>query len=150
MQLRAQRGEAVPDFLQPYVEVGIDGCWLWKMQLNEWGYGKKQFGRKSQRRVWLAHRWAYSVLVGPIPDGLELDHLCRVRHCVNPAHLEPVNGSTNRDRSAPHGFHSRLWTHCKRGHPFNHANTYRLDGKRSCRVCQRAAVARYQKRKRAL
>lgn len=81
-----------------------------------------------------AYRFAYEFLVGPIPDGLELDHLCRVRLCVNPAHLEPVTHAENNKRAGV------AKTHCKWGHPYNEANTYRRrdrPGNRQCRVCAR-------------
>lgn len=67
------------------------GCWIWTGSKGEDGYGSVRY----RRRVWRAHRAAYTILVGPIPAGLELDHLCRVRACVNPAHLEPVTGEEN-------------------------------------------------------
>lgn len=67
------------------------GCWIWTGSKGEDGYGSVRYRRK----VWRAHRAAYTILVGPIPFGLELDHLCRVRACVNPSHLEPVTGEEN-------------------------------------------------------
>lgn len=67
------------------------GCWLWTAGLFEKGYG--QF--KVERKDWRAHRWAYSVMVEPIPEGMELDHLCNVRRCVNPCHLELVTHEEN-------------------------------------------------------
>jgi HNH endonuclease len=70
---------------------GETGCWLWQGALHSAGYGFLSVGGRNQ----LAHRVAYRLFVGPIPDGLELDHLCRVKHCVNPAHLEPVTTAEN-------------------------------------------------------
>lgn len=69
------------------VERDPSGCWLWTASLADGGYG--HFGR------WKAHRYAYETLVEPVPHGLDLDHLCRVRHCVNPSHLEPVTRAEN-------------------------------------------------------
>lgn len=69
-----------------------DSCWLWTASVNQLGYGR--FRVDNTTRV-TAHRYAYETLVGPIPDGQELDHLCRVRSCVNPAHLEPVSHREN-------------------------------------------------------
>ncbi len=75
-----------------------DGCWLWTAHVHpRTGYVQFRIGGRKGKMV-LAHRWAYERFTGPIPAGLELDHLCRVRHCVNPAHLEPVTRSENRRR----------------------------------------------------
>lgn len=110
-----------------------DSCWLWRGGLGASGYGKYK-GRQ-------AHRVIYEELVGPIPDGLQLDHLCRVLICVNPAHVEPVTDLENKRRRFA------LQTHCKRGHEFTEANTYTGCGARQCRTCQRYAVRRYKERK---
>jgi hypothetical protein len=70
-------------------------CWLWLQKKDRRGYGLKQI----KRVTWTAHRWAYTVLVGPVPRDLDLDHLCRVKGCVNPDHMEPVTQSVNMLRS---------------------------------------------------
>lgn len=121
-----------------------DGCWLWSGQLDRDGYGRVYVAQQGRPpKTIMAHRYVYLSLSEPIPDGLQLDHLCRVRACVNPAHLEPVTRAENmRRRSASQ-------THCKLGHEFNSANTYmRPSGHRQCRRCNRSAVARYAGRKR--
>lgn len=74
----------------PEYRPDLGPCWLWSGALHN-GYGG--FFADGQR--WRVHRWSYEFLVGPIPEGLHLDHLCRVRHCVNPAHLEPVTNQEN-------------------------------------------------------
>jgi hypothetical protein len=102
-------------------------CWVWTASLTAYGYG--QFG--FRKRVVRAHRVAYELSIGPIPQGLELDHLCRVHECVNPSHLEPVTHKTNMSR----GFF-RLKTHCPQGHPYDADNTYVLNGERFCRACR--------------
>ena len=104
-------------------------CWLWKRALNYAGYGAVRWNRK----VVGAHRVAYELLVGPIPHGLVLDHLCRVRNCVNPEHLDPVTNRENQRR----GKHGVLKTHCVNGHEFTPENIYIQPkaGTRSCRVC---------------
>ncbi len=119
------------------------GCWLWQGTLDRDGYARFQYGR--------GHRWAYQHFVGSIPQGLELDHLCRVRHCVNPEHLEPVTTRTNQLRgNGVSGINARK-THCKRGHPFNEVNTYiRPDGHRDCRTCRRTALKQSEDRRRRL
>jgi hypothetical protein len=112
----------------------IDACWLWKGPRGK-GYGQlRESGRRSPVQ---AHRVAYEHFVGPIPKGLQLDHLCRERWCVNPFHLEPV---TNRE-NAQRGAKGRLVTVCRHGHPYMDENTlWRQlpDGpRRACLTCRR-------------
>ncbi|KAB2977369.1 HNH endonuclease [Streptomyces sp. SS1-1] len=92
-------------------------------------------------RYQMAHRVAYQEIVGPIPEGLQLDHLCRVRHCVNPAHLEPVTSRENTLRGENLVAINAAKTHCKRGHLFDAANTYRWRNSRICRECRRLRSA---------
>jgi hypothetical protein len=114
--------------------VVADGCWLWTGYRLHNGYGSLMANGKKNT---LAHRFAYELLVGPIPDGLTLDHLCRVRNCVNPAHLEPCTMAENALRGVgPTAVNARK-THCKRGHEFTPQNTYaRPDGGRECKACR--------------
>jgi hypothetical protein len=118
-----------------------DGCWEWQGKLNQ-GYGVVW----DSGRVRQAHRFAWELLRGAIPDGLTLDHLCRNRRCVNPGHLEPVTAVENTMRGqAPHAINARK-THCVRGHAFDDENTYvRSDGARICRACVRARNAQVRK-----
>ena len=122
------------------------GCWLWPGAKNSLGYGYIRV-RGRQSRV---HRVVYEDRIGPIPDGLELDHLCRVRHCCNPDHLEPVTGRENLHRSP--STLARLnadKTHCPAGHPYSGRNL-RISavGKRECRACCNESAARYRERRR--
>lgn len=117
-----------------------DGCWLWIGTIAPNGYG--QFRLASRGPLVYAHRYAYEVCVGPIPDGLELDHVrergCEHTNCVNPAHLEPVTGRENNRRSDSVSATNARKTHCKRGHPLSGANLYvRPNGYRKCRACAR-------------
>ena len=117
-----------------------DSCWLWTGTLLPAGYG--QFGTRDKKHL-LAHRFSYELHVGPIPDGLVIDHLCRTRACVNPAHLEAVSQLENNLRG--HGWvaiNTRK-THCKHGHLFDEANTrWTKDGReRVCRTCAREWMA---------
>lgn len=118
-------------------------CWEWTGYLNTNGYGTVNIGNAPR----LAHRVVWTVLVGPIPEGLELDHLCRVRHCVNPDHLEPVTNAENKRRGMGNQ-HIRK-THCTRGHPLSGENlVVLLDGRRNCRACKCANAKRnYWQRK---
>lgn len=115
-------------------------CWLWTGGLTDTGYG--QFFPSGRRQV-RAHRFAYELLVGPVPEGLFLDHVkargCRNRHCVNPAHLEPVTNRVNVLRGEGPTAVNALKSHCHRGHPYD-ADTYITpQGWRRCRICKRAS-----------
>jgi hypothetical protein len=97
----------------------------------------------------LAHRLVYEKLVGPIPDGVELDHVCRRRLCVNPAHLDPVTHRINVLRGTSFSAVNAAKTASSKGHPLDEKNTYRMkDGGRSCRACTADAARRYRARRR--
>lgn len=119
-----------------------DSCWLWKGAIQGAGYGSIWY----DDRICLAHRVAYELTRSKVPDGLTLDHLCRVRSCVNPAHLEPVTNRENVLRGvAPLAKNARK-THCIHGHPFDEVNTLVRHTKygtftRHCLTCKRAADA---------
>lgn len=122
------------------VEVQANGCWLWTASLTATGYGRFGVGRRSER----AHRVSYQALVAEIPEGSELDHLCRNRACVNPVHVEPVTHRINllRGDGVP-GRNARV-THCPNGHAYDEANTrWERDGHRRCRACERRHHRRY-------
>lgn len=128
-----------------------ESCWVWTgARVN--GYGVVT--RHGQMNY--VHRVAYEMLIGPIPGGFTLDHLCHThssprcelgglclhRACANPAHLEPVPGPVNTLRGfGPSGENSRK-THCKRGHPLSGANLYRKNGRRHCRACRSANASK--------
>lgn len=115
-----------------------DACWLWAGQIDAYGYGTMKVDGKMRK----AHRLAYAATAGPIPDGQDLDHLCRVRNCVNPQHLEPVSRVTNIMRGEGVSAERARQTHCKRGHIFDEANTYYWRTSRCCRTCRAAAAAK--------
>lgn len=107
-------------------------CWEWTARLDRDGYGHLRVDGPRH----LAHRFAYTMLVGPIPEGLTIDHLCRVRHCVNPEHMEPVTRAVNTLRGVSFSAQLAKQVACKRGHVFDEANTYRWHGYRICRTCR--------------
>ena len=114
-------------------------CWPWLGARAGTGYGNiTRHGRGTSAP---AHRVAYELCVGPIPEGLQIDHLCRRPDCVNPAHLEPVTQIENMRR----GIKGVLTTHCPQGHEYSEANTY-IDPRNSrrCRQCKRQSDAKYR------
>jgi hypothetical protein len=133
----------LPERLATRVLVDDNGCWLWQAAKTQKGYGMAPGTFAGERA---AHRATYSLLVGPIPSGYEIDHLCRVTSCVNPQHLEAVTPQENRRRSplAP-----ERRTHCPQGHPYAGDNLKINDvGARCCRTCITARNARnYAERK---
>ena len=112
-----------------------DGCWYWNGYIGAKGYG--YFKAKGPQPI-LAHRYSYELHKGPIPDGLEVDHVCRVRHCVNPQHLELVTHAENLRRGDMFdiGSINRTKTHCPHGHEYTEANTYYDKKGRQCRACR--------------
>lgn len=115
------------------------GCHIWAADKDGRGYGKF-----SIRDVYyLAHRVAYTWRNGPIPDGLVLDHLCRVHLCVNPAHLEPVTNRENLARGETH----MVQTHCAAGHSLTGENARHYKGRRICRACERRRSREWKARR---
>lgn len=150
-QLGAIRRPAIDRFLEK-VQPNENGCIEWTGGLNGVGYGQFYAGGRTspgETGKTYAHRWAYEYYLGPIPDGMHLDHLCRNTKCVNPQHLEPVTCRENLLRGVgPSAVHAQK-THCPEGHPYAGNNLYvhPRKGYRVCRACGRKrARLRYQSR----
>jgi hypothetical protein len=142
-------GDEIRELFMSYVSVEpMSGCWLWLGTIGSRGYGSFWDGYKNLR----AHRVSYIIFKpGGIPDGLELDHKCRLRCCVNPDHLEPVTSQVNQLRSpiAIGAVHARR-THCPQGHPLIEGNLRKVDlrrGARRCLACFRVKDTARKKRR---
>lgn len=113
-----------------------ESCWLWTGALTHDGYGRFRTGHEHC----MAHRWIYEQEIGPIPDGLVLDHVrargCTHRNCVRPAHLEAVTNEENLMRGETIVAENAAKTECPRGHPYDEENTIRRNGRRICRACE--------------
>lgn len=121
-----------------------DGCWLWQARLSD-GYGRMSL--RGVEAPALAHRVSYEFFRGSIPTGMQLDHLCRHRACVNPSHLEPVTSRENTMRGLNFAATNAARTHCQRGHAFDNDNTrMRASGERVCRDCERQRRRDYRAR----
>jgi hypothetical protein len=118
----------------PAAAPDLGPCWIWTSAISDSGYGV--FGVNGRNR--LVHRYSYEQIVGTIPEGLQLDHLCRVRICLHPEHLEPVSARVNTLRGKTLPAINARKTHCGNGHPFDRENTW-IDarGHRHCRACAR-------------
>lgn len=124
------------------VYADTSGHWLWTAYRDRDGYGT--FYLEPRKRK--AHRLAYEDLVGPIPEGKQIDHLCRVRACVNPLlHLEAVTSWQNNHRSPTHYANK---AHCPYGHAYDLVNTLYSKGRRYCRICRRRLDRAHKERMR--
>lgn len=136
------------------IQVASNGCWEWTAAKRRDGYGVYKLASGT---TVIAHRHSYQTLIGPIPDGLQLDHLCRNRPCCNPEHLEPVTNRENSLRSpllgdgvavAQQSVRDR--THCPHGHAYDGVNTgWTRAGHRYCKTCNRERARRNYATKRS-
>ena len=139
----SQRFFAKIDFAGPIPQhcPALGGCWIWKERLNPYGYGQFHDGK-----TYYAHRYMYQLLGGVVPDDLTIDHLCRIRHCVNPDHFDVVSRKINVLRGIGVAAVNARKTHCIHGHPLSGLNlrlqVRRRKGKpRTIRVCVRCDSA---------
>ncbi len=141
---RRSATDRMHDFIHPESN---SGCWLWVGSLAR-GYGKIAVrGDDGELRLRPAHRFVWETLVGAIPKGMELDHLCRTRCCVNPAHLEPVTHRENIRRGSGPMAARMAQVKCIREHALEGENLYITpDGRRQCRLCGRERTRRHNQK----
>lgn len=134
-------------FDEQYIPEPNSGCWLWIGVHDGRGYGHIRHNGRTTR----AHRFSYERYKGPIPEGMYIDHLCKVPLCVNPDHLEAVSPKENTMRGTSFSARNARKTHCINGHPLADTNVYRHPcGKRVCLVCRRAQSRKYYYRQKKL
>lgn len=139
--------DARPEFERFWEKVGkhdnTNECWIWVAARSSKG-GKKTYGvftigskRDGTHRNIYAHVWSYLNYAGSIPEGYQIDHLCKNILCVNPKHLEAVTCQVNLMRSTNFSAIHAQTTHCPQGHPYDEGNTYIYKGQRTCRTCHK-------------
>ena len=121
--------------------IPFSGCWIWMGVTNNKGYGRVVDGGKRM----VMHRYLYEFFKRPIQDGKQIDHLCRVRCCVNPEHLEQVSSKENTYRGNGPTSINRAKTHCIYGHAFDEVNTMYLSRQRRCRKCDYRSFRKQRK-----
>lgn len=151
--------DAEPDFIEAEINALVNRFWVKLARDPEtecWEWTGAKNGSRGYGQIWvagrlaLAHRVAYELMVGPIPEGLELDHLCCNPGCVNPAHMEPVTHRVNTLRGESPSAKNAVKTHCPAGHLYDEANIYRRPDRpscRRCRACERERMRRYYQRR---
>lgn len=144
------KGPPIIDRLMSRITKDECDCWLWTGPKNPGGYAAFTCTTREGPKTRSVHRLMYQMLVGTIPERMDLDHLCRVRHCVNPAHLEPVTRSENLRRGMTGNHPHTRKEHCPQGHPYSGENLKVSRSRRYCRECNRVrASENYHKRKQA-
>ncbi|PYQ25660.1 MAG: HNH endonuclease [Acidobacteria bacterium] len=137
--------EAAFEKLLGRIEQSPTGCWLYTGGIGDHGYARFYLPRRGSKRPRLrwGHQVAYELFIGSVPAGRQLDHTCRVRHCINPTHVEPVTQKINLLRGVGFSAINARKTHCPEGHPYDSLNTWhRQTGARRCRTCHRQSERR--------
>lgn len=137
--------EQARSYIQCRYRIAENGCWEWTGALYSGGYGQATINRTG----YTAHRVAYEVFKGSIPEGLVLDHLCRNRCCINPDHLDPVTNRENLMRGVGVTARAATVTRCPSGHEYTGDNTYYKRGWRYCRTCRNKQFRDYYARRKA-
>lgn len=147
-----RRVKSLHERLLRRMKVSPTGCWIWTGGKNNMGYGLIQEQRHTSnvRETVLVHRAMYRLRIGPIPHGMQLDHLCRTPLCMNPDHLEPVTARENNMRGIGTAAKNAIKTHCQAGHEFTPENTRLIKGGRArqCIACCKRRNAESVERKR--
>ncbi len=142
----------LPERIAEKIDIANDGCWHWAAATSQKGYGIIQIVRSNESERGYAHRAIWELLVGQIPDGLQIAHRCFVRRCVNPTHLAAVTPAERTRMMIDAGRHwKQKVAACPAGHPYNEANTYVYpNGARLCRTCNTARWRTSRARKKEL
>lgn len=149
--------QPLQDRITNNVKIDDNGCWLWQRRITDKGYGQMWLTTAYKKGVTTAaHRVSYMAFKGSIPENLQIDHLCKVRNCVNPEHLEAVTAAENVYRSNALYKQQMARTHCPQGHEYTDDNIYRYKTQaggvcRNCKICMKSRTkARYQAKKELL
>lgn len=138
------RSKSIEERLWSGAIEGERGCWVWQRSLSDTGYGRIV---NNGQAVGI-HRLAYELAIGPIPEGLVIDHLCFTRSCINPEHLEPVTHKENTLRGSGVTAYNANRKYCVKGHAYDEENTHYHQGRRYCRICVKNTRDRMRARQR--